>query len=97
MGGPQCDHSPSSLICSHYPYQHLKIKNKDSKSDGGGGGWGGGGGTERGKRQRQRKRSGGLSEGKGWTCVYLSQQLPFAPILWMSGVLMAAMFGSGWG
>lgn len=35
MGGPHCDHSPSSLICSHYPYQHLKIKNKDRESDGG--------------------------------------------------------------
>lgn len=35
MGGPHCDHSPSSLICSHYPYQRLKIKNKDRESDGG--------------------------------------------------------------
>lgn len=35
MGGPHCDHSPSSLICSHYPDQHLKIKNKDRESDGG--------------------------------------------------------------
>lgn len=35
MGGPHCDHSPSSLICSHYPYQRLKIKNKDGESDGG--------------------------------------------------------------
>lgn len=34
MGGPHCDHSPSSLICSHYPYQRLKIKNKDRESDG---------------------------------------------------------------
>lgn len=58
MGGPHCDHSPSSLICSHYPYQRLKIKNKDGESDGGqreAAGereWGGGGGVkERGTKR----------------------------------------------
>lgn len=27
-GWPHCDHSPSSLICCHYLYEHFKIKNK---------------------------------------------------------------------
>lgn len=26
-GWPHCDHSPSSLICCHYLYEHFKIKN----------------------------------------------------------------------
>ena len=60
MGGPLCDHSPSSLICSHYPYQHLKIKNKDGKSDGGGGT-----GREGKGRDREREAGGWVKEAEG--------------------------------
>lgn len=78
MGGPHCDHSPSSLICSHYPYQRLKIKNKDRESDGG-------------QREAAGEREWGKWVKEGGTkrrldvcvCVRLSQWLPFAPVWWI--------------
>lgn len=77
MGGPHCDHSPSSLICSHYPYQRLKIKNKDGESDGGqqeAAGereWGGGSEGERDKET--------VGFARVWMCVLTA----IGPPVWM--------------
>lgn len=75
MGGPHCDHSPSSLICSHYPYQRLKIKNKDRESDGGQreAAW---------DRERGEMTEGGRDKEMA-ACVFARrpQFLPFAPCL----------------
>lgn len=71
MGGPHCDHSPSSLICSHYPYQRLKIKNKDRESDGGRR-------EAAGEREWGEMTEGGRDTGRGkrerdvWMCVCTS-------------------------